>query len=58
MENSKKKSLKWLWITIALVVVAGIAIWCGVASTWGKDIKDKWGEFEKTQYGKIGRAHV
>ncbi|MBR5192022.1 MAG: permease [Clostridia bacterium] len=51
MENSKKKSLKWLWITIALVVVAGIAIWCGVASTWGKDIKDKWGEFEKTQYG-------
>ena len=28
MENSKKKSLKWLWITIALVVVAGVAAWC------------------------------
>lgn len=24
----KKKSLKWLWITIALVAVAGIAAWC------------------------------
>ncbi len=28
MENNQKKSLKWLWITIALVVVAGIAVWC------------------------------
>ena len=30
-ENSpapKKKSLKWLWITIALLVVAGVAAWC------------------------------
>ena len=24
----KKKSLKWLWITIALAVVGGIAAWC------------------------------
>lgn len=30
MENEKKKSLKWLWITIALVVVAGIGVWCGI----------------------------
>lgn len=30
MENQKKKSLKWLWITIALVVVAAIGVWCGV----------------------------
>ncbi len=38
----QKKSLKWLWITIALVVVAAIAVWCivkardanGVASTF------------------------
>ena len=30
MENQKKKSLKWLWIAIALVVVAGIGIWCGL----------------------------
>ena len=27
-ENKPKKSLKWLWITIALVVVAGLAAWC------------------------------
>ena len=25
----KKKSLKWLWITIALVAVAAIGVWCG-----------------------------
>ncbi len=29
MENNKK-SYKWLWITIALVVVAAIGVWCGV----------------------------
>ena len=28
MENQKKKSLKWLWITIAIVVVGAIAAWC------------------------------
>lgn len=33
-EKQGKKSLKWLWITIALVVVAGIGVWCGInAST-------------------------
>ncbi len=26
----KKKSLKWLWIAIALVVVAAIGVWCGI----------------------------
>lgn len=30
MEKSNKKSLKWLWITIALIAVVGIAVWCGV----------------------------
>ena len=30
MENQNKKSLKWLWIAIALVVVAGIGVWCGI----------------------------
>ena len=30
MENQKKKSLKWLWIAIALVAVAGIGVWCGI----------------------------
>ena len=28
MENSNKKSLKWLWITIALIAVAAITVWC------------------------------
>ena len=32
MENSKKKNLKWLWIVLALVVVAAIGIWCGVCA--------------------------
>ena len=27
MENQKKKSLKWLWIAIALLVVAGVVAW-------------------------------
>lgn len=30
MENQKKKSLKWLWIAIALVAVVGIGVWCGL----------------------------
>jgi len=29
-EKQGKKSLKWLWITIALIVVAGIGVWCGI----------------------------
>ena len=34
MESSNsKKSLKWLWIVIALVVVAGIAVWCGISAS-------------------------
>ena len=33
-ETKQKKSLKWLWIVIALVVVAGIIAWCTIyAST-------------------------
>lgn len=51
MENQKKKSLKWLWITIALVVVVGLAAWCIIAAGWGKDVKDKWGEITGQQYG-------
>ncbi len=35
----KKKSLKWLWISIAIVVVAGIAVWCGYnAAKSGKGV--------------------
>lgn len=37
MENQKKKSLKGLWVTLALVVVAGIAVWCG----YNASISDK-----------------
>ncbi len=37
MEKENKKSLKWLWITIALVVVAGIGVWCG----YNASISDK-----------------
>ena len=51
MENQKKKSLKWLWISLALVVVAGLAAWCIIASGWGKDVFDKYGDYDKTQYG-------
>ncbi len=40
MENeTKKKSLKWLWITIALVVVAAIGVWCGVMAGKSKGIE-------------------
>ncbi len=28
MENQNKKSLKWLWITIALLIVGALAGWC------------------------------
>ena len=28
--EKEKKSLKWLWILIALVAVAGVAVWCGL----------------------------
>lgn len=51
MEKENKKSLKWLWIAIALVVVAGLAAWCVIAAGWGKDVKDKWGEITGQQYG-------
>lgn len=30
MENQNKKSLKWLWITIALVAVALLGVWCAI----------------------------
>ena len=36
MENEKKKSLKWLWIVIALVAVVGIAVWCGISASKAK----------------------
>ncbi len=33
MENEKKKSLKWLWIAIALVAVVGIIVWCAISAS-------------------------
>ena len=33
MENSNKKSLKWLWILIALVVVVGLGVWCAIGAS-------------------------
>lgn len=37
-QNSpKKKSLKWLWIAIALVAVAGIGVWCGINASQSTD---------------------
>ena len=32
MENSNKKSLKWLWIVVAVVAVIGVAVWCIVSA--------------------------
>ena len=39
-EVKKKKSLKWLWITIALVIVAGLAVWCTLSAIYNPNIKD------------------
>lgn len=43
MENSKKKKLKWLWITLALVIVAGITAWCIVSACLANGITDIFG---------------
>lgn len=40
MENEKKKSLKWLWIVIALVAVAGLAVWCILSAIYNPNIKN------------------
>ena len=37
--EKKEKSLKWLWITIALVIVAGVAVWCGINTKIAPDPK-------------------
>ena len=49
--KQNKKSLKWLWITIALIIVVAVGVWCGIAASWGKDLKDKWGEITGRQTG-------
>ena len=30
MENSNKKNLKWLWITLAIVAVVAVGVWCAI----------------------------
>ena len=31
MKSQNQKSLAWLWILIAVVIVAGIGVWCALA---------------------------
>ena len=33
-EKKAKKSLKWLWISLAIAVVALIATWCLISINW------------------------
>ena len=37
LEKQNKKSLKWLWIAITIVVVGAIAVWCGYNASTHKD---------------------
>ncbi len=39
MENEKKKSRKWLWVSIALVIVAAVAVWCIISATQSKGVE-------------------
>jgi len=43
MENSNKKSRKWLWFTIALVAVVALVVWCVVSAVNGAGITDVFG---------------
>ena len=49
--SSTKKSRKWLWIAIAVIAVIAIATWCIIASKWGKETFDKWGDSTGRIYG-------
>ena len=37
--EKKNKSLKWLWILIAALAVAGIAVWCTLSAIYMPNIK-------------------
>ena len=39
MKENNKKSRKWLWLTIALVVVVGLAVWCTVMALDAKGVE-------------------
>ncbi|MBE5750222.1 MAG: permease [Clostridiales bacterium] len=47
--EKEKKSLKWLWIAIALVVVAAIGVWCGINAKIF--VNDKTGNTELNVFG-------
>ena len=38
MENTNKKSQKWLWLVIAAVAVIGVAVWCGINASEAKGL--------------------
>ena len=38
MEKENKKSLKWLWIVIALVAVVAVGVWCGISAASAKGV--------------------
>lgn len=38
MDVSQKKSLKWLWVIIALAVVALLGLWCGLSASKAEDV--------------------
>jgi len=51
LEKQNKKSLKWLWIVLAIVVVGAIIAWCIVASGWGKNVYNKDGTIKDVVFG-------
>ncbi len=40
MEQQNKKSKKWLWLTVALVIVAGLTAWCIYSAVNHPNVKD------------------
>ncbi len=48
---SINKKLKWLWIAIGLLAVAGVTIWCVISALKGKVVFDKYGNVMGTQTG-------
>ncbi len=50
-QKENKKSLKWLWIVLSIVIVGAIAAWCIIASGWGKNVFNKDGSLKGVVYG-------
>ncbi len=45
MENNQKKSRKWLWILIAVIIVAALGVWCAINAN---DVSNT------IKFGKVG----